>query len=356
MSPKKQPVKIKLDPHFLSTYSRIALSEWKSLTTLIRLHSKYIKELSVQSHSTPHEAQAIANEDFNKSSGNFDFKKENVDDHDEFNYEINDSEEEEEKTEFELGLEEDFAATFGSQFDNEFESSEQDSQFSFSTQSEPKEEKILPTLLTVKQIQTTLEGPYHQFIKIMLTAYAKVARLRYEKYINKENIYKDQRARLAADLIISETVINRITFAGLKQAQEKLDEFTLEFHEAWQQFYSDIIDHMVEKLKHDHFNFTEYEIKELHDEEPLTELLSRFIELNIKPPVHHMPINFIQYLSLKLHLTLNNSLSRQHLPHSDSDIQQILKKYKSDFNQISKNEKNLIQQQQKLVTEVLKTL
>ena len=326
---KEQPATSDLDKHFTSTYSRISLSEWKPIVNIIRLHSKFIKELSQEQHKKAEEELQTKEEESS------------------FTYE--DFEEEEEKSEFELELEADFASTFAHEFKEE-EEEEEDILPEESLTSEK-----LPPLISPIQIKTTFEGPYQNFLKLMITTYAKNARIRFEKHLLQEEIFKGNRISLVKNQITSQK-LEKINFSDLNQIEEKLNQMTNDFHQKWQEFYSEAAQNFIEHCKKENILLTTYEKKEIHDEEPFSELTAKFIELNLTLPEYKSPLTFTQYLSMKIHLTLQSALSRQHLPHGNTEINEILKKFKPNFNKMSKQEKQLFNKQQDQVNEVIKSL
>ena len=56
-------------------------------------------------------------------------------------------------------------------------------------------------------------------------------------------------------------------------------------------------------------------------------------------------MNFAEYLKLKTFLLLYSALSRQHIPHTQTDLTAAIKPLKSLFSQIQQQDKELNQQQ-----------
>jgi hypothetical protein len=127
--------------------------------------------------------------------------------------------------------------------------------------------------------------------------------------------------------------------------QKTLDDQTQLHYQQWQEQIQQWQQQLITNLTAHDTQLSDIEIKEFQDQEPLSELLARFIDLHIdisKPEV----MNFEEYFHLKTHLTIHSSLSRRHQTHENHEIHKILKKLKKDFSAINKDEKELLTQQQ----------
>ena len=67
-------------------------------------------------------------------------------------------------------------------------------------------------------------------------------------------------------------------------------------------------------------------------------------------------MNFSEYLRLKTILLLYSALSRQHIPHSQTDLSAASKPLKSLFSQIQQQDKELNQQQASQYDAIVKPL
>lgn len=215
----------------------------------------------------------------------------------------------------------------------------------------------LPNILTEKQIQIALQGPFGGCIREKMSAYAKVARLRLEIHLSKEELFKGKRAVQPEAEQIPAKKLEKLNFAQLDSVQNDLDILTETHNQEWQSFIEEWTDYLLEFFSQSNLLLTEREIKELKDEDIATELLPRFIEVGIQlPKKDYSEMSFTDYLYLKALLTAQSALSRQHLPHDDSELQQKLKNFKSLSAQMQKQEQQLLEDQKKMTTDILSTI
>lgn len=215
----------------------------------------------------------------------------------------------------------------------------------------------LPNILSEKQIQTTLQGPFGSSIKIKLSAYAKIARLRLEMHLNKDELFKTRRIPIPEAEQIPLKKLEKITVSDLEKKQTQLDQLTEEHDQEWKGFIENWTLRLVQYFSQSSLALTEREIKELNDDDIITEVLPRFIEVGLKLPKKDYPeISFTDYLYLKALLTTQSALSRQHLPHDDHEIQQRLKNFRPIMAQMEKQEQEMLAEQKNLTSAILADL
>ncbi len=215
----------------------------------------------------------------------------------------------------------------------------------------------LPNILSEKQVQTALQGPYGNLIREKMRAYSRIARFRLEMHLSKEELFKNKRATLAEQEQIPVKKLDKLSFTQLDQIQSELDNLTAEHDQQWREFIEEWSDHLIQFLNQTKLSLTERETKEFQDEDIATEILPRFIEVSLKlPKKDYAEMSCVDYLHLKALLTIQSALSRQHLAHDDNEIQQKLKDFKSMWSEMEKQEKALLENQKQLTEQVLSAL
>lgn len=214
-----------------------------------------------------------------------------------------------------------------------------------------------PHILSEKQIRSVLQGPFGVIVKQFMSAYAEISRYRLELHLSKEDLFKTKRATLSTEHQIPSQRLVNLTFAKLEESQLQLDDLTSTHEQEWQNFIQKWSDELIKFLIKGKAIITEREINELQTEELANDIIPRFIELSMKLPKSEYPsMSFTEYLQLKAHLAVQSALSRQHLPHTEADLQEVLKNFKSSFNSMQQQEKQLQTQQQQQIQRILSGL
>ena len=136
----------------------------------------------------------------------------------------------------------------------------------------------LPNILSEKQIQTTLQGPYGSFIKEKMHAYARLARLRLEMHLSKDELFKSRRIPIPESEQIPAKKLEKINLSDLEEKQKQLDQLAEEHDREWKEFIESWTQKLVQYFSQSNLALTEREIKELNDDDIITEVLPRFIE------------------------------------------------------------------------------
>lgn len=215
----------------------------------------------------------------------------------------------------------------------------------------------IPHILSEKQILTIFQGPFGAMFKDKIAAYAQISRFRLEIHFSKDEMFKDKRASIPEADKIPSKLIEKFNFEKLDDIQEQLDQLSETHNQECKDFITEWTEKLLNFLEKAHLALTEREIKELQNEDIITELLPRFIEVGLKVPIPTpSQINFSDYLFLKAVLTAQSALSRQHLPHDDREIQQKLQGFKTNLIQMRKQEQQLLQKQKHETEQLLKPL
>lgn len=228
----------------------------------------------------------------------------------------------------------------------------------FDSENKSADEEIpntaLPHVLSRREIEEAINGPLQAFFKEKLSAYMKISLLRMYITLREDDTLKDYRADLPDFNKIPQTILQNTSLSDLKKIQQNLDALTIEHAEAWENARKEWNQTILQRLNEQKISFSDIEIKEFLDPEPISELFDRFTDLNIAlPKLRKSDMNSSQYLTLKSDIAIQSSLSRQHISHGQADIQKTLSKLKSDFNAIAKQEKQMIEEQKKTTQEVI---
>ncbi len=201
----------------------------------------------------------------------------------------------------------------------------------------------LPNIIPEKNIRVALQGPYGGMIQQKMAAYAKVARLRLEIHLSKEELFKINRAILPEDQKIPIKKMEKFDFTQLDNIQNQLDSAVLEHNLEWGEFIEEWTNQLLEYLVQSQLAMTDREVKDLHEEELASELLPRFLDLGMKLPQKDYPqMTFSDYLLLKAMLLVQSSLSRRHLEHTDVQIQKKLQGFQANLEQMREQERQLL--------------
>ena len=205
-----------------------------------------------------------------------------------------------------------------------------------------------PALLTDRQINDALFGPFHPFFQQKLSSYATLAKARLLFAIAQDEALKNQSPESIRGL-------EKITLSEVDKIQGELDELSKQHYETWQAHLKNWNQKLLLSLTANDLSLSEIEIQEFQNQEPLSELFDRFTDLHLDMPTWE-PMGFQQYLQLKAHLAIHSCLSRQHQPHETTEIQKRLKKLKKDFDHISAEEKKLIESQKRDTQKIIEPL
>lgn len=219
-----------------------------------------------------------------------------------------------------------------------------------------------PDILTEQQIREALNGPYQNFFKDKFKAYATIMRLQTELNIQKEESLKEGLEPAAAGATgeatkIPPQLLAKTTLQDLQNLQRQLDELTLEHNQQWEESLEGWSYAIINHLTSSGMPLSDFEITEILDKEPISELMARTIELKIELVKYKTDeMNFERYLAIKAQIAIQNGLSRQHKPHGPHEIKHILKNLKSDFASIHREEKNLFAEQQAATEQIIKPI
>ncbi|MBV53652.1 MAG: hypothetical protein CL816_06280 [Coxiellaceae bacterium] len=210
-----------------------------------------------------------------------------------------------------------------------------------------------PELLNEAQLDEITTGPYHTFIKNSFNAYAKIVFARQQHRMFTDDTFKDFSANHQSQLTNAQ--LDTIANLKLGELQKNLSELFQENTQSWQTVIRQWQQAIAKPLTQ--YQLTARELEEFFSYDPLSEVLNRFNDLNLDTPKTKKTVmNFSEYLRLKTILLLYSALSRQHIPHSQTDLSAASKPLKSLFSQIQQQDKELNQQQASQYDVIVKPL
>lgn len=194
-------------------------------------------------------------------------------------------------------------------------------------------------LVTDQQLADALNGPLQFFFKTKLSAFATIAKVRLMLTMSNEDVFKENQ------LAYTESELQSISTNTLDSLQKSLVEQTKNHHQQWQEAFRHWKKNLLINLTAHDLALTELEINSFQEQETLSALLNRFIDLHLEyeKPEQYDASN---YLRLKTQLIIHSSLSRRHEPHEAHEIHQFFKKLKKDFKMINEEAKELVRRQE----------
>ncbi len=213
-------------------------------------------------------------------------------------------------------------------------------------------------ILTDRQLDDILAGPYQHTIKQQLSAYAAVAKVKLAFNLNSEEFSKGRAVPEDDEQGIPAEILAATSIADLNALQENLEQLTEQQFSTWGSHIQGWKNEIINTLNTAEIQLSDIEIKEFQDEEPMSELSERFDSLNVAtlPVSEKQTINFEKYFLLKSYIAIHSCLSRQHLANSDVEIKKVLKSIKALLSRINKQETELLNIQQDEINNTIKAI
>lgn len=218
---------------------------------------------------------------------------------------------------------------------------------------EPSEEQTL----SITQINDAVDGPFQAFFNDKISAYARLAQLQFACNLETDDLLKDNIHPNTKPQQFSSRELAQFDTEKIAALQKQLDALCTDHYTQWQQHAQEWIELTLQQLNRIKLELSTLETTELQAVEPISELLERYVALNLdKPKVKKADMSFRQYLTLKADLAIHSALARQHKPHQQKDIDQYLKQLQKTLNNIYKSEQQLRADQKQDVDETLSSL
>lgn len=191
------------------------------------------------------------------------------------------------------------------------------------------------------QFNDALNGPYQRFITQSLNAQARVARVRLAHQIKDSDFFIDDNTLNNPDQI-PERILKQSNLAECDNLTIDIDNHVANHAQQWEDCAYQWLEMVIEQLTGQQLSFTDIELKELADDETMTDLMNRYTELKIDQPKLAKQLGFSTYYKLKATLAVHSVLSREQKPHASSDIEKFTKSLKPLLEQINKEETQLL--------------
>lgn len=220
-------------------------------------------------------------------------------------------------------------------------------------------------LLTQQQIDDALNGPLQLFFKTQLEAYGKITKIDTALSVTKEDSFKEFEGDVEKTFDLTKPFLDKTESDALQTLRNKLNALTKEQYAAWQTKMKDwatqILSHLntdvLKKQLHQENMFTDTETNEFLSNQPLSEINHQFVEFHISmPKLRANESDCQQYFILKITIAVHSALSRLQQPHSEKEIQGVLKSLKMILNGIAEEEKTLHATQKNAVNALMAEL
>jgi hypothetical protein len=211
-------------------------------------------------------------------------------------------------------------------------------------------------VLSEKQIQDAIQGPYSAFFLSKIQVFTIIARLRMAAHIEKEDSLKDNLTTLEKDFEIDPKKLEDFPSDEVTKLQEQFDELVTSQYQQWegQLFFWQMS--LTGAMRESGVAVTEMEADEFAAAEPITEILDHYKDLNLEPPKVSYPLSFADYFRLKAYIAIHSALSRMMQPHTPKDIEKHMKALKKTLQEVEQKEKELAAAQNAETDEFLKPL
>ena len=223
-----------------------------------------------------------------------------------------------------------------------------------STHKESENDAAQPQIINRRQFDDAIHGPLASFFRHIISAYALVGRFQLEFNIKDNDVFKGKRINLDELPKIPETVMLNVTIGQIDEMRRELDQMTDQFYQQWMELQDAWKNAITQALEEQNITLAVLEITELQGREPMSELLDRFTDLKIDlPKFDKEKMSWQTYLQLKTIVVIHSALSRNQLQHDTQAINKTLKQIKSVFADIDRQEKQLNQEQQATIDQLM---
>jgi len=200
-------------------------------------------------------------------------------------------------------------------------------------------------LLSEKQIDEALNGPFGQYIQTAMATYAALSQLASALNLTQDAFFKTQRIDASQKVILPQELKN-FPPAQLTSIQKQINELVNKHHKEWITQVSEWQTSLLSALQQANIMLSDIEQKDFISDETISELLKQFTEFHLPmPKIALNPISFKDYFVLKTYLAIHNSLARQQLPHTKENVDPTLKQLKNIYVEIEKQGKEKLKSQ-----------
>ena len=101
-------------------------------------------------------------------------------------------------------------------------------------------------LLSEQQIHDALEGPYRNFFKQKMLAYAAILRIQVELTIGKEDLLKSEHRIITDESKVPDYILSKTSLDDLENMSNELDQRTTEHNQQWEEHLEQWNTHLIE--------------------------------------------------------------------------------------------------------------
>ena len=207
---------------------------------------------------------------------------------------------------------------------------------------------------TEDELNSTLNGPYQGLVIQALNAQARIARVRVCHQVKESDIFAEDINPNPEN--VPERIVKQSSLAECDKLTTELDHVIEQHINAWRDSAQQWLSSLINELPNIGVDLSELEYKELTDDEPVADILDRYTDLKVDTPKLSGDSAFVKYYTLKLTLAFHSSLSRLHKPHSEKDIDKLLKRFTELFTSIAQQEEQLLDTQKSEITMLLQPI
>ena len=201
-------------------------------------------------------------------------------------------------------------------------------------------------LLSERQLNDALNGPFQAFFKMHLNAYMQMTKLETALTIAKEEFFKDSEHPVDITFGIPESILTTTDLSSLKESREQLNQLTQKHHTELETTVQAWVQELLAAFEPNNVPLSKIEIEDFTANQPISELQDRFLNLKVTlPSLKKTDLDFQQYFRLKITLAIHSALHRMQLPNTDKDIEQALKTFQPILKTVGKAEEKLMAEQ-----------
>lgn len=226
------------------------------------------------------------------------------------------------------------------------------------TVAETAEDNTERALLNQQQLNDILHGPYAGFIKLILSGYASVIHVQQQKIRQDEGPLKQSASEPSNLPTLNKNLLNNISHAELEKMISQLNMIAIELEQEWAEHAIQWGNNVTEGFTREKTGLNHSETEELLLAYPLSELIDRFTDIDIKIPdlKKQEHYTFSTFYQLKAKLAAYNYLGREQQICTEEAIKYTVKPLKDIFNRIAREEKNLLDNTEKEINIIIKKI
>ena len=221
----------------------------------------------------------------------------------------------------------------------------------YSNQSEATE---TPKLITEAHLHDAIHGPLAKFFKEILASYSIIAEARLSKNLTTDESLRPARGKAGMS---NQLISTNLSMNEIASVCHNLDNTCEKLADQWEEQIREWKRAIMKLVSNDQLVFSDMEREEFFKLIPISELDNRFVELNIQKPSNPPKMMHIAYyIEMKIDIAITSALSRQQQPHTQDDIQKILKQTKKHFKEITRHEKDILAEEKDMLLSALGSL